>query len=96
MSAKSSFEFKFSEKDMEEGKKICVAIGQDMTTVEGYISHEVIQDYKDPGHFIVGTVYDTQEHGTSVLSRYQHDPKLARAKALMGKESPGFLGDIIS
>jgi len=66
-----------------------------MTLVEGYLDHEVIQDFNDPGHLVVATLYDTQEHANAVLTRYVNDPKIKQATVL-GKEPTGFLGNVIS
>lgn len=91
----SSFQFKFSEEDRDEGVRLARAIGQDMTKLDGYEHHEVIQDVTDPGHLMVNTRWASREQGASVLEAYQRDKKVKRAGALIPKGPQGFIGIIL-
>ncbi len=96
MSVRSIFEFKFPSNAAQEGAETCIAIGNDMTSLSGYMAHEVIQDEKDPGHLMVNTLWTSQEASAAVLGKYQHDAKIKRAKELIGAEPTGFVGKVLS
>ena len=96
MSVKSVFEFKFPGKAQQEGLTICQAIGHDMTVLDGYLDHEVIQDTKDPGHLMVNTLWSSQAESDAVLSKYQHDEKIKRATELIGGSPVGFVGEVLA
>ncbi len=96
MSVKSVFEFKFPVKAQQEGLIICRDIGHDMTSLKGYMDHEVIQDATDPGHMMVNTLWTSEEASTAVLSKYQQDEKIKRATTLIGAPPSGFVGTVLS
>ena len=96
MSVKSMFDFHFPAAAHEEGLRLTQAIGNDMRPLDGYLDHEVIQDVKDPGHFMVNTHWSSTEKANAVLSKYKDDPKIKRATELMGSPSPGFIGEVLS
>ena len=95
MSVKSMFDFKFPEAKQEEGLAISLGIGHDMTVLDGYVDHEVIQDVKDPGHLMVNTLWASQAQSDAVLSKYQSDPKIQQATALIGGSPSGFVGTLL-
>ena len=95
MSVKSVFEFKFPAEAADEGLVTCQAIGRDMTQLDGYLDHEVIQDTKDPGHLMVNTLWRDQAASSAVLYKYQHDEKLKRATELIGAAPAGFVGEVL-
>lgn len=94
MNVKSLFEFKFPAAAREEGVRLAQAIGGDMPSKEGYVSHEVIQDVTDPGHVMVNTLWSSRQQAESVLSVYNNDPKIKRATELLGAPPTGFVGDV--
>ena len=95
MSVKSLFEFKFSAAAREEGLRVAEAIGGDMPSKEGYLSHEVIQDVSDQGHVMVSTLWGSRQQAEAVLSVYNNDPKIKRATELLGAPPTGFVGDVL-
>ncbi len=96
MSVKSIFEFKFPEKSRQAGLTICTGIGHDMTSLEGYLDHEVIQDAKDPGHLMVNTLWTSEDASTAVLSKYEKDQKIQQATELIGAPPTGFVGTVLA
>lgn len=95
MSVKSLFEFKFPEAAREEGLRLATAVGNDMLPLAGYLDHEVIQDFADPGHLMVNTRWDTREHANTVLADYQNDPKIKRITELLPDRPGGFVGNVL-
>ena len=96
MSVKSLFEFKFSDDTIEEGLPLAKAIGNDMPALEGYLSHEVIQDVEDPNHLMVNTHWADQSKAEAVLSSYNSNDKIKRAEKLLKNGPTGFIGTILS
>ncbi len=96
MSAKSMFEFRFPEAACEEGLRLATAVGNDMLPLEGYLDHEVIQDFSDPGHLMVNTRWATREHANAVLADYKNDPKIKRITELMPDLPDGFVGNVLT
>lgn len=95
MSVKSMFDFKFPVNVQQEGLSLCHQIGHDMVTLDGYVSHEVLQDVKDPGHIMVNTEWSSPEACTAVLSKYQHGRHVTHATALIGSEPTGFVAAVL-
>ena len=96
MSVESVFDFKFPAAAADEGLGIATAIGVDMTATAGYLSHEVVRDVADAGHFLVVTRWGVRAEADAVLSHYQADSKIERATALMGHAPTGFVGDVLA
>lgn len=92
MNVTSLFEFKFPPEKQAEGVSLAQAIGNDMPSKEGYVSHEVVQDVSDPGHVMVNTQWSSQDVAESVLSVYNNDDKIKQATDLLGKPPTGFIG----
>jgi len=95
VSVKSIFEFKFSAVSRDEGHRLCEAIGNDMPPLDGYLDHEVIQDFADPGHLLVSTRWGTRAQANAVLATYVQDPKVQRATELLSGPPSGFVGDVL-
>jgi len=95
MSVKSIFEFTFAASSREEGLSLCERIGNDMPPLEGYLDHEVIQDFADPGHLLVSTRWGSREQANAVLAAYAQDPKVQRATELLAGPPKGFVGDVL-
>lgn len=96
MSVKSMFEFKFPEAAREEGLQLATAVGHDMVSLEGYLGHEVIQDFSDPGHLMVNTRWATREHANTVLASYKDDPKIKRITGLLPDRPNGFVANVLT
>lgn len=96
MSVKSMFEFRFPEAAREEGLRLATAVGNDMVPLEGYLDHEVIQDFSDPGHLMVNTRWATREQANTVLASYKDDPKLKRSIELLPDRPAGFVGNVLT
>ena len=96
MKVKSLFEFKFSDDTIDEGLTLAKGIGNDMPPLDGYVSHEVVQDVKDPNHLMVNTLWEDQKKAEAVLSNYNNDDKIKRASKLLNNNGPtGFIGKIL-
>ena len=96
MSVKSFFDFKFSADTIEEGRKLAHGIGGDMPPLDGYISHEVIQDVADENHLMVNTHWTDRKKAEAVLSNYNKDAKVKRAEELLKDGPTGFIGEILT
>ena len=95
MCVRSMFEFRFPEATREEGLHLAKAIGNDMVPLEGYLDHEVVQDFEDPGRLVVRTRWAAREHANAVLASYRNDPKIKRIAELLPDRPNGFVGDIL-
>ncbi|WP_419826429.1 hypothetical protein [Sphingomonas sp.] len=92
----STFDFKFPANAHDQAVQITRSIGHDMTELDGYEHHEVIQDVTDPGHLMVNTRWAGLEKAQSVLDSYQHDQKIKQAEALIPGGPQGFIGALLS
>lgn len=90
----STFDYRYSPATRVEGIELCKQIGHDMVPLDGYVDHAVVQDVADAGHMTVTTTWESAEKAHSTLAVYRNDPKIQRATQLLGKESPGFVGEI--
>ncbi len=95
MSVKSFFDFKFSADTIQEGLPLAQSIGADMPPLDGYMSHEVIQDAADPNHLMVNTHWEDRKKAEAVLEKYNNDPKIKRATELIKGGPTGFIGEIV-
>ena len=91
----STFDFKFPADCRDEGVQIARSIGHDMTKLDGYEHHEVIQDVTDAGHLMVNTRWTSQEQAKAVLGSYQRDEKIKKAEALIVGGPQGFIGALL-
>ena len=96
MTAVSTFDYRYSAATRDEGIELCKQIGHDMIPLDGYVDHDVIQDVTDPGHMTVTTKWESADKAHATLAVYRNDPKILRATELLGAESPGFVGEILS
>lgn len=95
MSVKSFFDFKFSADTIGEGLPLAQSIGNDMPPLDGYIGHEVIRDVTDANHLMVNTHWTDQQKAEAVLTKYNEDAKIKRAKELLKEGPTGFIGEIL-
>lgn len=95
MSVKSFFEFKFSADTIKEGLPLAESIGNDMPSREGYLDHEVIRNVTDPNHLMVNTHWVDRQKAEAVLTLYNEDAKIKRAKELLKDGPTGFIGEIL-
>ena len=95
MNAKSFFEFKFSNDLKAEGLALAKSIGNDMPPLDGYVSHEVVQDSKDSGRIFVNTEWSSQAKCETVLTKYNNDPKIKKANEMIKGGPVGFVGIVV-
>ncbi|HZA85767.1 MAG TPA: antibiotic biosynthesis monooxygenase [Acidimicrobiales bacterium] len=60
------------------GRAATEAIWRDMTSFEGYLTHELLVDIDDPGHLLVVSRWASREHADKSLRLYAEHPN-ARA-----------------
>ena len=94
MTVISMFGYHLSAKHVDEGAALVEGTGAYTVPVAGYLDYEIIRDVKDPGDMMVNTHWESQGAASAVLDSYRHDDKIARAAALMGKDSLGFMGEV--
>ena len=78
MAIYSIWESRFPAPRAAAGRAVTEAIWRDMTSCEGYLSHEVLVDIHDPGHLLVVSQWSSREHADESLRRYAEHPN-ARA-----------------
>jgi quinol monooxygenase YgiN len=61
------------------------AIWRDMTSVEGYLDHELLVDIDDPGHLLVVSQWASQEHADESLRLYADHPNARAANTLVAE-----------
>ena len=96
MTVKSFFEFKFPKDLKNEGLALAKSIGNDMPPLDGYLSHEVIEDSKDPARIFVNTHWSSKAQCDAVLTKYNEDPKIKKANEMIKGGPVGFVGLILS
>lgn len=96
MSVETIFEFRFSPETREEGLRVSEAIGGDMPPLDGYLDHEVVRDFEDPGHLLIVTRWASQDQANAVLAEYVSNPRVTEATDLHGgPPAQGFVGEIV-
>ena len=75
--------------------KLVAAVGGDMQPKQGYVSHTLVRDIEDPGHFMLVTRWRTLDEAKVVLAQYRTDPKIARLTELLPSRPPGFVGEVV-
>jgi heme-degrading monooxygenase HmoA len=76
----------------EEGLAITKAIWRDMTSFDGYVSHELIEDLDDPGHLVVVSKWSSRGRADQVLREYADAPNARRANELVSRPRTRFVG----
>lgn len=66
-----------------------------MPSREGYLGHEVIRNVTDPNHLMVNTQWADQQKAEAVLTVYNEDTKIKRAKELLKDGPTGFIGEVL-
>jgi quinol monooxygenase YgiN len=67
------------------GRAVTEAIWRDMTSVEGYLDHELLVDIDDPGHLLVVSQWASQEHADESLRLYADHPNARAANTLVAE-----------
>jgi quinol monooxygenase YgiN len=67
------------------GRAVTEAIWRDMTSFEGYLSHELLVDIDDPGHLLVVSQWASQEHADESLRLYAGHPNARAANTLVAE-----------
>jgi quinol monooxygenase YgiN len=67
------------------GRAVTEAIWRDMTSFEGYLSHELLVDIDDPGHLLVVSQWASQEHADESLRLYATHPNARAANNLVAE-----------
>lgn len=85
MSVYSIRESRFPPERTEEGLEVTKAIWIDMPGFEGYLDHELIRDFDDPGHLIVVSRWEDREAVDEVLECYRDHPNALKANELVSE-----------
>jgi quinol monooxygenase YgiN len=67
------------------GRAATEAIWRDMTSFEGYLSHDLLVDLDDPGHLLVVSQWASQEHADESLRLYAEHPNARAADNLVAE-----------
>ena len=81
----SIWESRFPEARAAEGRAVTEAIWRDMTSFEGYLSHELLVDIDDPGHLLVVSHWVSREHADESLRLYAQHPNARAANDLVAE-----------
>jgi heme-degrading monooxygenase HmoA len=68
-----------------EGQDVTERIWDDMTSCEGYLGHDLLQDVDDPGHLLVVSRWDNRERADRVLADYRDHPNAVEANRLVDR-----------
>jgi quinol monooxygenase YgiN len=79
------WESRFPAPKAAEGRAVTEAIWRDMTSFEGYLSHELLVDIDDPGHLLVVSQWASQEHADESLRLYARHPNARAANNLVAE-----------
>jgi quinol monooxygenase YgiN len=77
------WESRFPATHAAQGREVTEAIWHDMTSFEGYLSHEVLVDADDPGHVLVVSQWTRREHADESLRVYADHPNARLANSLV-------------
>jgi heme-degrading monooxygenase HmoA len=92
MPVHSVWESYFPAARAQEGRAITEAIWQDMSSLDGYVTHELIEELDDPGHLLVVSQWTTRQRADEVLSEYAGNPNARRANELVSRPRTRFVG----
>jgi quinol monooxygenase YgiN len=76
----------------EEGRLMTEAIWRDMLAVDGYLSHQLIEDLDDPGHLLVVGKWRSREDADAALREYGGHPNAQRVNELVSRPRGRFVG----
>jgi heme-degrading monooxygenase HmoA len=82
MSVFSIWESRYSRQQADEGLAVTRAIWADMPQFDGYLDHDIVQDFDDPGHLIVVSRWCSREAADGAMSYASH-PNAKRADRLV-------------
>jgi quinol monooxygenase YgiN len=85
MSIYAIWESRFPAARAAEGRVVTEAIWRDMPCYEGYLSHELLVDIKDPGHLLMVSQWASQEHADESLRLYATHPNARAANNLVAE-----------
>jgi heme-degrading monooxygenase HmoA len=88
----SIWESYFPAEVVSEGRQATEAIWRDMTSFDGYLSHELVEDLDDPGHLFVLSQWRSQEDADAALREYKGNENAERADSLVAKARRRTLG----
>lgn len=85
MSIYAIWESRFPAPRVAEGRAVTEAIWRDMTSFEGYLTHELLVDTDDPGHLLVVSQWASREHADESRRRYAEHPNARAADNLVAR-----------
>jgi quinol monooxygenase YgiN len=91
MAIYSIWESFFPPEAATEGTEVSERIWQDMTSFDGYLGYELMQDLDDPGHLLVVSRWDSRERADQVLVEYRDHPNAVEADRLVGRPRRRFV-----
>ncbi len=94
MSVYSIWESTFPADRQEEGAEVTRAIWADMPAFDGYLSHEIVEDFDRPGHLIVVSRWASREAAQAAMV-YRSSPTARRADELVSVPRSRTLGRVI-
>jgi quinol monooxygenase YgiN len=86
------WESRFGPERRAEGYGINQRIWAAMTTCDGYLDHELLEDVDEPGHFVVVSHWSSRDAADLVRDRYASNPNAIRANALVMEPRRRFVG----
>jgi heme-degrading monooxygenase HmoA len=95
MTAYSVWESFFPPERAGEGRAVTEAIWRDMTVLDGYVTHELIEDLDDRGHLLVVSQWTTRERADEVLREYAGQANARRANELVSRPRTRFAGHAV-
>jgi hypothetical protein len=90
----SVWESHFPVEEIQDGRAITEAIWRDMTQLDGYLTHELIEDLDDSGHLLVVSQWTTRQRADEVLGEYANHPNARRANELVSRPRTRFVGHV--
>ena len=91
----SVWESHFSPEETQGGRVITEAIWRDMAQLDGYITHELIEDLDDSGHLLVVSQWTPRRRADEVLREYANHPNARRANELVSCPRTRFVGHAV-
>ncbi|MGB0094861.1 MAG: antibiotic biosynthesis monooxygenase [Solirubrobacteraceae bacterium] len=91
----SAWESHFPPEETHEGRAITEAIWRDMTQLDGYLTHELIEDLDDRGHLLVVSQWTSRQRADEVLREYTSHPNARHANELVSRQRTRFVGHAV-
>jgi quinol monooxygenase YgiN len=95
MTVFSIWDARFPEPARAAGLQTVQAIWADMQSLEGYVSHELIEHLDDPGHLLVLSRWTSRERADITLREYADNPNRVRADQLVSTPRTRFVGRLV-